>query len=497
MNRKGEVLIQLRELLKELGPGFESGSLPSVPVTDVVADSRQVKPGSVFIAIRGLESDGHDYIADAAGKGAVAVVCEAEVNFPGVHCIQVRDSRSVQAILAARFFGNPAAELDMFGITGTNGKTTSSTILQSVLNHCGIETGLLGTITYRWGQKEKSAVRTTPDAIEIHRLLREMANDGVRAVSMEVSSHALELERVQGILFKAAVYTNLSRDHLDFHHTIEDYAHAKAKLFRQIDGGPAVFNRDDPAWQQMANNTTGRIVTFGRESESGFSSNDYRIRDIQESTQGTAFTLLSKSLEHRFFTPLWGLFNVSNTAGVAVVALELGFDPEKIAAGIRAVTRIPGRMDGLASTRGCRVVIDYAHTPDALENVLQSVRAFTPGKMISVFGCGGDRDRGKRPEMGRIGEQLSDVVVITSDNPRTEDPEIIIQDIVKGLRKSQNALVITDRKAAIRKALEMASPKDTVVIAGKGHETYQEINHVRYPFDDREVAESILKEWEN
>lgn len=486
----------LGELLKDYAQECDNQPNGESPVTSLVSDSRLAKPGSLFIAIKGYEFDGHDYVEAAVQNGAIAVITEKEMNYPDVCCIRVDDSRQVQALLADRFYGNPAAELDLFGITGTNGKTTSAIILQSVLGHCGVDTGLLGTIFYRWGQKERNAVRTTPDAIEIHALLREMVDDKVKAVAMEVSSHALELDRVTGLKFKAAIYTNLSRDHLDFHASFEEYAQAKAKLFRQTEGGVCVLNRDDAAWETMAKEANGRIVTFGKSGSKEASESDYLIRDIKESLEGTEFVLDSGNYRETFFTPIWGLYNVSNAAGVAIAALESGYDSDKIIQGIKSVNRVPGRMDGLTSSTGFRVVIDYAHTPDALENVLNGVRSFTNGKMITVVGCGGDRDRGKRPEMGEIGERLSDTLVVTSDNPRTEDPEKIIEDIVAGLKKPEKSFVLVDRKEAIRKALESAKTGDTVVIAGKGHENYQEINNVRYPFDDREVADSILKEIE-
>lgn len=480
--------------MKTLGQLFE-GLIPlddsidwGVPVAEIVSDSRQVVPDTLFIAIQGFQTDGHDYIAQAVERGAVAVVCEKAVQISGATVIRVPDTRKIQAQIAARFFDYPAEKLAMHGVTGTNGKTTSAYLMESVLRHCGYEPGLIGTVLYRWKNHEEAASRTTPDAIDFQRLLSRMSAAGVTAVAMEVSSHALDLERVAGIPFQSAIFTNLTWDHLDYHKTFEAYAAAKSRLFGMIQNGIGVVNGDDPASETMRRAANGPVVRFGMSSNQL----EYQMTEISESEAGTTFTLKTRSNRFEFFTPLWGRFNVYNVAGVATAALALEYDPERIAEGIRAVRRIPGRMEGLTSKSGFRVVVDYAHTPDALENVLRTARAFTPRRLIVVFGCGGDRDRGKRPEMGRIASEIADRVIVTSDNPRTEDPDAIIQDILAGISASKEKTVIPDRRDAIHAALDSAQSGDTVILAGKGHEPYQEIGKMRYPFDDREIAEGYL-----
>ncbi|HDQ46127.1 MAG TPA: UDP-N-acetylmuramoyl-L-alanyl-D-glutamate--2,6-diaminopimelate ligase [bacterium] len=477
----------LRKLFEGLIP-LDGSVNWDAEVTDVVSDSRQAGPGILFIAIPGFETDGHDYIPDALERGASVIVSEKQAVGPGALFIRVPDTRGIQALIAARFFDFPAERLGVHGITGTNGKTTSAYLMESVLRHCGFEPGLIGTVRYRWKGHEETAVRTTPDAIDIQRLFDRMAREGVRTVAMEVSSHALDLRRVDGIPFRTAIFTNLTHDHLDYHGTIEAYAEAKSRLFGMIRNGIGVVNGDDPGSETMIRSANGPVVRFGIACEEA----EYRIRNIRESEAGSGFSLGTPSGPFPFFTPLWGRFNVYNAAGVAAAALAHGYDPRCVAEGIRAVGRIPGRMEGWTAPAGFRIVVDYAHTPDALENVLKTARAFTAGRLIMVFGCGGDRDRGKRPVMGRIASELSDRVFVTSDNPRTEDPEAILRDIIKGMTGPVSRTVVPDRRAAIHAALDAARGGDTVIIAGKGHESYQEIGGVRYLFDDREVAEAYL-----
>ncbi|NQT23726.1 UDP-N-acetylmuramoyl-L-alanyl-D-glutamate--2,6-diaminopimelate ligase [candidate division KSB1 bacterium] len=458
-------------------------------VLGITADSREVKLGWVFFAIPGFQSDGHDFISDAIRNGALAVVAEKQVKGSSTPIIIVDNSRKATAEAARRFYDVPFENMTLIGITGTNGKTTSTYMMESILNEVGLKTGIVGTVQYRWADKVRDAVRTTPDAIEIYSLLREMADEGVQAVALEVSSHALSLDRVLGIPFKAAIFTNLSRDHLDFHKTPEAYAEAKSRLFAMLDGNIGVINGDDAEAVRMKKSCTGHAVLFG-ESGSGL---DYVIKNVHFSEAGSSFTLSHENQDYDFVTPLWGHFNVFNAAGVSVAALELEYPLNAIQAGLKKLDRVPGRMEGIQSASGFRVVVDYAHTPDALENVLQTARDFTSGKLITVFGCGGDRDKGKRPEMGAIGEAFADRVFITSDNPRTENPDTIIQEILAGLKNPAKSEVIPNRREAIEAALRSATEGDTVMIAGKGHETYQEIMGKRTHFDDREIAISILK----
>lgn len=482
-------MISLNKLCEHIVPVPEE-VVGDFPITGIVSDSRQVERGNLFVAVPGFETDGHDFIEEAIGRGAGVVVVEKEVGIKLVPAIRVEDSRKAMALLAHRFYGEPSKELLLLGITGTNGKTTVSYLLESILDCSGLESGLLGTMTYRWKGHEELAERTTPESVDIHCLLRKMKDDGVRAVVMEVSSHALALHRVWGMMFRVAVFTNLSREHLDFHSSLHEYGETKAKLFEMLSsGGVGVINGDDSASRLMQRSAKGRTVTFGEKNRHL----DYRIDGIETQEGETMFFLVGKDRRISLATCLWGKFNVMNVAAAAVVGLELGLDENTIQEGVRRIRRVRGRMEGLRSSRGFRIVIDYAHTPDALENILIAAREFTKNRLIVVFGCGGDRDRGKRPEMGEIGANLADVVFVTSDNPRSEDPEAILKDILEGIKLNRGVETIVDRKEAIHKALDEAREGDTVVIAGKGHETYQEIGTRRIPFDDRAVTEAYLK----
>jgi UDP-N-acetylmuramoyl-L-alanyl-D-glutamate--2,6-diaminopimelate ligase len=377
------------------------------------------------------------------------------------------------------------------GITGTNGKTTVSFLVEAVLLKAGFKTGLVGTILYRWPSHEETADRTTPESVDLQRMLRTMADTGACAVVMEVSSHSLALERVTGLSFQAAVFTNLTRDHLDFHGDLASYGEAKARLFGLVrPGGVAVLNADDPASGRMLRASTGRAVTFGRLSPSA----DYRIDGLRMEDRSTRFDLVHGSRRLQVSTPLWGDYNAVNAATAAVCGLELGLEENAVVEGIAGMERVPGRMEGISSRRGVRIVVDYAHTPDALENVLRALRGFTGGRIITVFGCGGDRDRGKRPEMGRIASVLSDLVFLTSDNPRTEDPDAIAADVLSGVPDTRRVSAVPDREDAIRAALDEAAAGDTVLVAGKGHEAYQEILGIRHPFNDRKAVEACLME---
>lgn len=482
-------MISLNELCLQIVPLPEE-VVGDFPITGIVSDSRLVEKGNLFVAVPGFETDGHDFIEEAIERGAGVVVVEKEVGLKRVPVIRVEDCRKVMALLAHRFYGEPSKELLLVGITGTNGKTTVSYLLESILDCAGLESGLLGTMTYRWKGHEELAERTTPESVDIHCFLRKMKDDGIQAVVMEVSSHALALHRVWGMMFRVAVFTNLSREHLDFHPSIHEYGETKAKLFEMLSfGGVGVINGDDGASRLMQRSAKERTVTFGEKNRRL----DYRIDGVELQGGKTMFSLVGKDRRISLSTWLWGKFNVMNVTAAAVVGLELGLDENTIQEGVRRIRRVRGRMEGLRSSRGFRIVIDYAHTPDALENILVATREFTKNRLIVVFGCGGDRDRGKRPEMGKIGANLADVVFITSDNPRREDPEAILKDILGGIKLNRGVETIVDRKEAIHKALDEAREGDTVVIAGKGHETYQEIGTRRIPFDDRAVTEAYLK----
>jgi len=463
----------------------------SLSIADIVADSRKVSPGALFVAIRGFQKDGLEFAREAVRAGAVAIVAERDPGDLGAPVFLTKNPRKTLALLSHRFFGAPTETMMMIGITGTNGKTTVSYVIESILKTAGFNTGLVGTLCYRWDSKEKDAQRTTPESVDLHRLFKEMADAGVCAIVMEVSSHALALERVTGIRFQAGVFTNLTRDHLDFHGDIETYGATKAKLFSMLKPqGVGVVNADDPWAFLFQVPPDARRVTYGRKNGQA----DYRITSVSMEGGLTHIELFHKNQKYQFLTPLWGEFNISNVIAAAVTCIELGIDLESIREGILNMKRVPGRMEVLSSQRGYRVVIDYAHTPDALANVLQAVRGLTQNQVWVVFGCGGERDQGKRPLMGEIASQLADRVVLTSDNPRGENPKVILEQILQGITDRNRVLVIEDRKEAIRFALDQAKPGDTILLAGKGHETYQEIAGQRIPFSEREIVERYFAE---
>lgn len=481
------------KILTDCLQGYPATHIPVDPVwlTDITCDSRNVGSGSLFVAIEGLASDGHAYIAQAVAKGAAAVIAQKPVPEMQVPVLYVEDSRHALAYIARRFYGCPDQSLTMLGVTGTNGKTTVTYLLESVLNECGLPCGLLGTVSYRWPGKKKKASHTTPDAVHLFKLLREMADDGVQAVAMETSSHALALNRVLGIQYQAGIFTNLTRDHMDFHKNVEAYAEAKARLFKQIAGdGIAVINGDDAYAPMMAASSAGRIVRFGEQNREA----EYQIVRSVSDEHGASFSLKHHGGTDVFQTHLLGHFNVFNAAAAVIAALEMKLNIEDIRRALTKMRGVPGRMEGLRSKQGFLVVVDYAHTPDALENALHTARAFTRGRLITVFGCGGDRDRGKRPQMGQAASGISDSVIVTSDNPRTEDPHSIIENILEGIPASASMKVIEDRESAIREAIMSAEKGDTVMIAGKGHEDYQILGSKTIHFDDREVALKYINE---
>jgi UDP-N-acetylmuramoyl-L-alanyl-D-glutamate--2,6-diaminopimelate ligase len=453
------------------------GDLSAVAVTAVTHDSRAVVPGALFCCIRGERADGHAFAADAAAAGAVAVLAEHEVHAPGAVQVLVADTRRAIGPMAAAFEGDPSRSLTVVGVTGTGGKTTTTHLLGSVFEAAGRPAGVIGTLT---------GERTTPEAPDLQRRLAAFRDEGRQAVAMEVSSHALAFHRVDGTWFELAVFTNLSRDHLDFHHSMEEYFAAKARLFTPELAGRAVVNLDDPRGRLLADAAV--IPTVG-----------YSLADADAVEIGAAESRFRwRGAELR--VPLGGRFNVSNALAAATAAAELGIGPSTIAAGLDAAGPVPGRFELVDAGQPFRVVVDYSHKPDGLARVLESARevAAGDGRVLVVFGCGGDRDRTKRPHMGAVAVELADVVVVTSDNPRHEDPEAIIAEIVAGIadpagRQDEGTLVVeADRRAAIATALDRARPGDVVVVAGKGHETTQTIGDRALPFDDREVARELL-----
>ncbi len=457
-------------------------------VRRVTSDSRRVAAGDLFVAIRGAKSDGLAHVEDAIRRGAVAVVSDRPApDGVAVPWIGVAAPRRALALAAALLHGNPAERLVLAGVTGTNGKTSTTTLLESILASRYGSAGFLGTVGYRTPRRRIEADRTTPEATLIQELLAEMVAEGTRAAAIEVSSHALALDRVEGCRFDVAVFTNLTRDHLDFHGDMESYYQAKKRLFKlRKPGACGVINADDAFGARLLAEAAPPLASF---SPSGAAA-EFRAEDSRCDLSGVAFDLVFPGGRFAIVSPLLGRFQLSNLAGAAAAGLCLGIPAADIAAAIATVTNVPGRLERVEAGQSYPILVDYAHTPDALERLLQAVRELTDKKILLVFGCGGDRDRGKRAPMGEIAGRLADIAIATSDNPRSEDPEAILKDVETGLSASgaTKYLKITDRREAIRQAIELANPSTVVVIAGKGHETTQVIGAREIPFDDRKVA---------
>ena len=502
--------MKLGDLLKGLEPG---PSLPvaqqNIEVTGVVHDSRKAIPGSLFVAVRGFHSDGHQFILQALRQGACAVVVEdaAEAGTEAAPIIRVADTRKALAGLAAAFYGRPSRQLKLVGITGTKGKTTTSYLVKSILEAAGHVTGLIGTIDYRVGNRIYPAPNTTPEATDVQKLLREMVNIGAAYCVMEVSSHALVLGRTDECLFQTAIFTNLQQDHLDFHKDRESYFQAKLLLFAGLGADKnAVINNDDPVAREISGQTQAGVLTFGLSAQSDI----HPVERIGHGMGGITFTVQTPKAAFVVESPLVGNHNVYNILAAIGAAYSLGIDTESIARGIRDMRAVPGRMEKVDEGQSFGVVVDYAHTEGSLTSLLAAARDVAANRIITVFGCGGDRDRTKRPRMGVSAAEGSDVVIITSDNPRTEDPDGIISEITAGMesvgtRVALGAaagrdgsgktpyLVIPERREAIAAAIGMAEPGDVVVLAGKGHEDYQIIGDKKIHFDDREVAREELR----
>ena len=455
---------------------------PDVEVSGLAYSSRSVVPGTLFFCVPGFRADGHDFAPDAVARGAVALVCQRPLGL-GVPEVIVDDVRAAMGPAAARFFGDPTAELEVVGVTGTNGKTTTAFLVRHLLEAGGRQTGLLGTVKRVVGGVEEEVERTTPEAIDLQATFRAMLDGGDRACAMEVSSHALELGRVAGIRFACRIFTNLTQDHLDFHQTMEAYFAAKRRLFE--DPGLSVVNVDDEYGRRIAAEI--HCVTFGVEREA-----DYRAREVEFDLMGSRFRCETPDGDVELHSPLPGLFNVQNVLGAVAAARSLGVPTQTIAEALPAFGRVPGRFEPVDEGQDFGVLVDYAHTPEALENVLAAAREVTRGRLHVVFGAGGDRDRGKRPLMGEAARRLADRVLVTSDNPRSEEPESIVDAIMEGA--GPGAERETDRRRAIALAIETAEPGDVVVIAGKGHEQGQEFENGRKePFDDVTEARVALR----
>lgn len=470
-----------------------------IEVRRIQYDSRRVEPNDCFVAIRGTETDGHRFVQSAISRRARVIVLENEAVLPdslsmhaGVVKVVVPDSRKALAVMSANYFGHPSRRLTMVGVTGTNGKTTTTHIVKSILEAAGQRVGLIGTIEYKVGETVLPATHTTPESLELNELLAQMIQSGCTCISMEVSSHALHQSRAYGLEYDVAVFTNLTQDHLDYHGTMDDYFRAKQLLFEGLaHDACAVTNLDDEWGSKMAIPRGTPRLTFGITEPA-----DVRATEVQLSMEGTSFTASFKNRRTAISSTLVGRFNVYNILAAFTAGLALEIPPDTIAKGIADVASIRGRFERIASPKGWTAIIDYAHTPDALDKCLRTIHDVLPtrnrGKVITVFGAGGDRDRSKRPLMGKIASTLSDLSIVTSDNPRTEDPQRIIDDIVRGIASGANAIQVPDRREAIVTALQSAGEGDVVLIAGKGHEDYQVIGTTRRHFSDREVVEELI-----
>ncbi len=491
-------LSELAEVLARLGVRPKGGHGGDPEITGLALDSREVRDGDVFVAIDGTAEDGASYVPEAVKRGAVAVVCENDLAALQVPRLVVGNARMAAAEAAAAFYGHPSRELYCCGITGTNGKTTTAALLHSILVADGRETGVVGTIGISMPGFDLPSDRTTPDAITLQGRLRQMVDRGATDCVMEVSSHALCQARVHGVQFETAVFTNLSPEHLDYHGDMGAYADAKAQLFAGLDeGATAVLNAEDPASARMRAVSVARALTYALDAPA-----DISARISEKTAEGTRFTIRltrSRALDVDGEIPvslaMIGRHNVANALAATGAALAMGISPEAVGRGLGAAQPVRGRLEQVAADAPFGIYVDYAHTDDALAAVLGALRPLTSGRLICVFGCGGDRDRAKRPRMGRVAGDGADRAVLTSDNPRSEDPDAIIAEVAAGVESGRDRLVVEpDRRTAIRLALEMADPGDVVLIAGKGHETGQIIGDEQLPFDDARVALETWKE---
>jgi len=471
------------ELLASVG-GRATGPADT-SVTGIAYRSDRVRPGDVFFCVPGFSADGHTFAADAVARGASALVVERELELDVPQYV-VDDSRTALAFASAEFYGRPSEDVDVVGITGTNGKTTTAYLVDSIARAAGHVTGLVGTVETRVAGERRASGRTTPEAADVQELLAEMRDAGATVCAMEVSSHAIDLHRVDSTRFAVAAFTNLTQDHLDFHHTIEEYFSVKMRLFTELDCEARVVNVDDPFGLGIANEVGG-VLTVGRTRSSHIRASEERL-----DASGSSFLLHTPAGKARVRLPLAGAYNVSNALVAAGCAMSLGVGLDAIVEGLEAAPQVPGRLERVDCGQAFSVVVDYAHTPDSLEKAIEAVAEVTDGRVIAVFGCGGDRDPDKRPMMGRAAA-AADRVIVTSDNPRSEDPVGIILQVEDGLKDAGASYEVeVDRRRAIEKAVETATKGDTVLIAGKGHEDYQIFSDRTIHFDDREVAREVL-----
>lgn len=483
--------MQLANLLESIRPIRVNGSVER-EVSKIVYDSRQITPGSMFVAMRGEKSDGGEFIPQALNAGAGVIVTENEIAPPAATAVWVKDAREALADLGTCFHGHPARELKMVGVTGTNGKTTTTFLIKHICEHFLWRCGLIGTVQYQIGDRVIAADRTTPESLEVQALLRQMVDEGCKAAAMEVSSHALMQSRVRGVEFDAAVFTNLTQDHLDYHKTMEAYFQAKSQLFTGLPGqqkpAKAIINTDDGYGQRLvqALGDSVPVVTYGQNVRANFRASNIRI-----DFNGTSYQLDANGKSYLVRLPLIGAFNVYNSLAAIAAAWVLNINVRQSLLALADAPPVPGRLQAVPGHRSFKVFVDYAHTDDALMNVIKTCRELKPARLIVLFGCGGNRDRGKRARMGAVVDANADFAIVTSDNPRKEDPEAIIRDILPGMPGGRYEVVL-DRKQAIYRAVELAGDRDIIILAGKGHETYQEFADRKIPFDDAAIAASAV-----
>ncbi|MDA1190328.1 MAG: UDP-N-acetylmuramoyl-L-alanyl-D-glutamate--2,6-diaminopimelate ligase [Candidatus Poribacteria bacterium] len=485
----------------ELIKGVESAKVlgdSARAVADLTDDNRLATPGSAFVAVRGANADGHSFIQDAIKRGATTILCETppksyEELTPNVTVVTVPDTRAALAELASNFYGNPCDALTMVGVMGTNGKTSTAFLMQHILDAAGKPCARFGTAGHQIGDAEIVAKTTTPSALELNQLLRQSLDKGLSAASMEASSHGLMTHRLDGISFDGVAWTNLTQDHLDFHETMDAYRDAKLRLFAHVkDGGSVALNRDDEWFADfhaaaVAAPNVGKVLSYGLSDDA-----DVRAEGVATTPTETSFTLVYNGTRTPIRLNLLGDYNVENALAALSVGIGLGLSRDVLKRGVESLVNVPGRFETANAGQNFGVVVDYAHTPDALERLLGAARRLNPSRVIVVFGCGGNRDRTKRPKMGRIAAELGDVVIATSDNPRLEDPDAILREVVAGIPDGAPYESITDRERAIARAIEIAEEGDLVLIAGKGHEDYQDAGGKKIHFDDREVARKYL-----
>ncbi|MEQ8200143.1 MAG: UDP-N-acetylmuramoyl-L-alanyl-D-glutamate--2,6-diaminopimelate ligase [Syntrophomonadaceae bacterium] len=485
--------MKLKTVLQGLDYRLVSGSLDQ-EVKGLSFDSRKTRPGDLFICIPGLKTDGHDYVEQAVERGAVALLVEKKVDAPpGMAIVQVGDTRTAMPAAASNFYEKPSSHFKLIGVTGTNGKTTTTHLITAILEEWGCKVGIMGTLYSRMGDYEKVLSNTTPESVDIEEFLALVRSKSGQYAVMEVSSHALDLGRVDQLEFYSGVFTNLTQDHLDYHGSMESYKRSKLKLFNRLDPGKghfAVINADDPAARDFIEACTTECITYGIDQETMV-----KAVDVRFSLKGSHFTVLYQGERFDIDMKLIGRFSIYNALAAIAFALREGISQDVIAAALVKVTGVAGRFEQVDCGQDFTVIVDYAHTPDGLENILKTAREVLENRLITVFGCGGDRDRTKRPKMGRIAAQYSDFCIVTSDNPRSEEPEAIIDDIIPGLEEVENShyAKIIDRREAIHQAICLAKTGDLIIIAGKGHETYQLIKDQVLDFDDRLVAAEFLK----